>query len=203
VSEADEFSLHAIVFQDAGAAYEELASDGSQQKRRVYVRAVLAAIEALTHVLKQAALEQAEIDRTRFSNGEIAMLREESYSLDGEGKVSSRMRMISPPENFRFALAMVMKATLPGFQMVITAEEWNALKRATVIRNRLTHPRMAGEMTVTDEEIKQVHHAFVWANASAVRGLSQAVEVLLRETGKPVPARLDEIRRRWGVTSSR
>jgi hypothetical protein len=203
VSETDEFSLHAIVSDDARAAYEDLASDGSQRKRRVYVRAALAAIEALTHVLKQAALEQAAADPGRFLNGETAMLREETYSLDNKGGVASGMRVIPPPENFRFALAMVMKATLPGFSMVIQPADWEALKVATAVRNRLTHPRATSEMTVTDKEVALVHQAFVWVNASAVRGLSQAVEVLLRESAQPIPARLDEIRRRWGVPATK
>jgi len=103
MSEHDEHTLIRIVNDDVVKAYDDLKENDSGRKRRVYVRAVVAAIEAMTYLLKQAALERMATDPQRFSTGEIAMLREEVYYVDRKGAASTGLKIVPVPDNFRFA----------------------------------------------------------------------------------------------------
>jgi hypothetical protein len=56
----DEYSLHHLVHDDALEAWRELEVADSPRRRRAYVRTVFAAIEALTFMLKRAALRGSQ-----------------------------------------------------------------------------------------------------------------------------------------------
>lgn len=194
-----DYELHKIVYDDALAARNEVAMDDAQSRRRAYVRAAFAAIEALTYSLKQSALATARREPGLFSPGEIALLSDESYGLSHSGKVVASPKYLSTPDNFRFAVDMAMKATLKGFSLHVGVSGWEALKKATKLRNRLVHPKSAAEMHVTDEEMGAVDEAFFWVNDATIKSLSQAVAVLYRETGTPPAPEFLAIQERWKV----
>jgi hypothetical protein len=154
-------------------------------------------MEALTFILKQEALKIATRSPGLYSFAELAMLREESYAIGTKGEAYSSPKFTPMPETFRFTINMMMKGTLPGFAIHVGVPGWEALKKATAIRNRLAHPKAAPEMTVTDGELRCVQDAFFWVNDSTVKALAQAVEVLHHETGEPVPPELERIKQRW------
>ena len=183
-----EFELHRAVYDDAFDAWQDLASDDSPRRRRAYVRAALAGIEALTYILKQDALRRGTARPGIYSAAELAVLREEAYSLNSKGKAYATAKFVPVPDNFRFAVDMLMHGILPGFKLHVGVAEWECLRRAVAVRNRIVHPKATTDFAVADSDLSDVHTAFLWVNHSTVSSLVRAVEVLYQETGAaPAP----------------
>lgn len=193
----DEHALHTIVYDDALEAWQELAAGDSPRRRRAYIRTAFAAIEALTFMLKREALRSGDANPGLYTLGERSMLLEESYAIGSRGDVVASPKFTPTPANFRFAVDMMMRATLPGFTIHVGVPGWEALKKATIIRNRLVHPKSAAEMSVSDDDLKVVQDAFFWVNDSTVQSLAQAVEILIKETGQPASPELARMQERW------
>lgn len=193
----DEFELHRIVYDDALSAWTELVAEDNSIRRRSYVRTAFAAMEALTFQLKRFALRYADKNAGLFTAGELAMLREEAYSIGKKGKVLSSAKFASLPDNFHFAMNMAMKGVLPGINIHIDAQGWDALRSATAIRNRLVHPKAAAEMIVSDQDLQCVQDAFSWVNDYTVQGLVQALEFLQKRAGTADSPELTAFREQW------
>jgi len=65
-------------------------ADDSQANRRRLVRAMFAEIEGVCYRLNQIGASLAGLHPDMFSAGELALIREESYELDDQGRVRTR-----------------------------------------------------------------------------------------------------------------
>src|SRR5215471_15046290 len=94
--------------QDVGTALRRCKQDDSQFNRRTLVRTVFACIEAMTYGLKQDCLITLETSAGTLPVSElgplIALLKEETYSLDGKGEPQGQARFLPTDQNFRFAI---------------------------------------------------------------------------------------------------
>ena len=134
--------------------------------RRAYVRALFAQIEADIFVQKQGMLK----DTTGFSEAEIAMLREETYSID-RGKARIQTKFISIEDNFRFVLAMRNRNAKDKYQESFDGEGWHSLKKAIEIRNRLTHPKELADLTVSDSDMTLIRKAGFWVTRCSINAM--------------------------------
>jgi hypothetical protein len=78
--------------------------------RRGYVRASMAFVEGVTNALKRVALAAHESGAPLFSEGEVALLREESYRATDTGEVDTQSQLIPLSNNIRLALRAFAKA---------------------------------------------------------------------------------------------
>ena len=196
-----EHELHKAVVDDVTLSLEELAQEDSPWRRRSFVRAAFASIEALTFILKQDALRLADAQPSQYTVGQLALLREEGFSLNSKGEVHSSPRFIPSTENFRFAVDMVMQGLFPGFRLSVDVPEWTAFKRAVKVRNRIVHPKGVSDLTVSDEDKADVLTAFQWVNASTIRSLFNAYSARSKVQGSPLPPEVAEIGDRWKLMS--
>lgn len=153
---------------DAKAAYEAV---NTQFARRVYARSVFAFIEAVAHWMKSLALERP----ARFSNGELALLKDESYSVSESGEVYSQPRFLRTPENLRFATACLSRVLPSTPPLPIKGPEWRAFRDALTVRHRITHPKHHHDPDISDREMAvliETHQWFlVWTTSLAQKRL--------------------------------
>ena len=195
----DDYELHHLVYDDTLAMWSELQEADSPRARRSYVRTVLAAIEALTFMLKQKSVESTKSLPRRYTRAEAAMLRDETYAVNGKGDAYAVAKFTPTPESFRFAVKMLTKGFGSGTAIDSSSPGWAALKHAAGVRNRLVHPKAADDLAVSDEELRNVHDAFFWVNDVTMRSLIDAVELLQSALGREFMPDLQEVKARWSV----
>jgi hypothetical protein len=158
---SEEFFLQALS-DDVVQAIRDLDEEDSPCRRRALVRAVFANIEGTVYYLKIRTLRRAKGNFSRFSPAELAMLREETYSVNARGHARTRRRYTPIPENFRFTMSMFMRGVLPNFRLDLTDDGWVAFCESVEVRNRITHPKSAESLDVTRAEIDLVNKAYRW-----------------------------------------
>lgn len=96
------------------------------------------------------------------------MLREESFSLNGRGKIQIQQKFVPIDANIRFAFSMYGRAIGRAIELNCSGEEWHAFKNALAIRNRIVHPKSADELSITDDELACVRKATNWILATTL-----------------------------------
>jgi hypothetical protein len=119
--------------------------------RRTLVRNVFVFLEAACYGLKRIALHRNEVWEVEFSQAELALLKEEKYSLDEKGEAHTHdknfQRFIP---NLKFAFRCFAKAH--GLTIDLDLSKV-ALKDFEGIRNRITHPKQLSDLAISDAEI--------------------------------------------------
>jgi hypothetical protein len=131
----------------------------SQVERRLLVRSVFSFIEALIYRLKVGTLIEGP---GKLSAGEVALVKEEDYELDDSGTVKIRRARLRFLSNFRFAFKVAAKASEVDFDVDVSGGEWQALRDALSVRDRLMHPKLAADLMVTDDEVRNAMKAYHW-----------------------------------------
>jgi hypothetical protein len=162
---------------DIEEARKALDDNDSQFLRRGYIRALFAAIEGMTHFLKQYALEEGGRYRgSHYSDAEIAMLKEESYTVNSKGQASIQVKFIPIEDNFRFALDMFMRVYGTSLALELGGVGWHSFKKSLAIRNRITHPRRLADLAITDKELSAVRETHTWFDGTIGRHFEAAIE---------------------------
>jgi hypothetical protein len=131
-------------------------------RRRAFVRATLAFLEGTGSAMKRLALAMHEAGQAEFSPAELAILREETYELSDRGEPKTRVMKIRTLENVRFAVRSFAHAHQLDASLRVDGAGWQAVQQAIRIRDRLVHPRVSTDLTVTDDEIEIVNAAGKW-----------------------------------------
>jgi len=145
-------------------------SELSQPERRMYIRSTFATIEALTYVWKQIALEAHPDPRCPvITEAERAFAHEQEYKLTDKGDVEIRRTKIALEANIRFAFKLLAKSASISSELNVSGSEWQSLRRAIKIRDRITHPKHISDLTISDEECNDVSAAFGWVLISHIK----------------------------------
>jgi hypothetical protein len=166
--------------KDVGAASERLRQEDTPVARRSYTRAVFAEVEGITNYLKVLSLRTP----LSFSAAELAMLKEETYSVNDKGEAYAQLKFVRIEDNLLFALRMYLKdlSIVPNIKR--DDKGWSAFKKAVGIRNRVTHPRSLNDLLITDDELHEVSVANRWFAFTVVHNLLRAVDELRARTGE-------------------
>ncbi|MEI8292276.1 MAG: hypothetical protein WCH99_22625 [Verrucomicrobiota bacterium] len=131
--------------------------------RRMMVKNSFAWFEGTIYGIKRLAIHQFERKEVKFSNAELAMLREEKYELD-----YNTSEAVAKPNNYpkfnpnlRFAFRCLAKSCEAMF--TLDKNMMPLLKQFEGVRNRLTHPKHIKDLEVTNGELDiciRVHHWF-------------------------------------------
>jgi hypothetical protein len=78
------------------------------------------------------------------------------YEINERGEIVEAVAKISLAKNVRFALAMNRKARGISEPFDASVEWWSCFKRAIKVRDRLTHPKLPGDLDVSGEDIVAV-----------------------------------------------
>lgn len=140
--------------------------------RRSAVRANFAHMEAIVWNNKQLILrhalaldEQARLTGSGaaeplFHAGEVALLREEVYKLDETGEAKLEAAKGSLVANFKLMARAAARVYKTDYDATVTHAGVDILRKAIKIRDRLTHPKVATDMVVTDAEMVPIANAY-------------------------------------------
>jgi hypothetical protein len=153
---------HAMLVECIGAG--EAAEDGGiyaeyEFYARQLIRAVFAYIEATTFSVKAWSAGRCMELEIEISPQERYFAIDTEYDLNDRGEVVETIAKISLAKNVRFAIAMNRRAHGVAEPFDASVEWWSCLREAIRIRDRLTHPKLPGDLDVSGEDIVKVLRA--------------------------------------------
>lgn len=168
-----------LLVGDASDAFEQLKAENSPALRRSTVRAVFAAIEGLLWQLKSGL----DAPPAGESIGELAVLREETYSVDERGVLRTRPYYLPLPQTIRFLTRLVQRAR-PAYNLDFNHPGWTYLLASLEVRHRLTHPKTLEDLNVSEEELGQLSAAFAWFLAFVIEASYEHVQFMREVTDR-------------------
>jgi hypothetical protein len=141
--------------------------------RRSFIRAACSVIEGAIFCLKDAALNTFGESEHMLSAAERALLREESYKLNDNGKAMTRPSFIPITSNIIFAFTMYARAHKLDYALILGDGGWIDFRGAVKIRNRLMHPKGLEDLMVSEDEQDVVAAASIWVGRNLVTILKQ------------------------------
>lgn len=158
-------AMYAVLFADVVAAKELLTITAvdTQFARRTLVRAYFALFEGLSFLLRQITLAT---DGGRF----VILTPEESTMLQ------EKQRYLKLKDSLTQSLRYYAKCHRPTpYKPNHRSPGWQAMIEAIEVRDRVTHPKSASSVLITDAEHKQMLNAGLWW-ADSVRELLMLCE---------------------------
>jgi hypothetical protein len=148
-----------VMVDDITAASDDLSRDDNQYRRRVYVRAIFAHMEAVVYQYKQVLLLAPSL----YSLGELAILREENYNLDPQGNVVTKNDKFVPlKQNYRFTVELFSRYGMPYFTLDCSGTGYQEFGKALQIRHDITHPKDSALIEISDDRLRTVTEAYAW-----------------------------------------
>ncbi len=137
----------------------ELQNLEAQFHRRLMVRVLFTAFEGYAFHLRRRALDVGNHARYQFSKTELQKLTEREEKRTPAGEVKVRSFYLRSKEAFTFSVgifARVMGVPQPELPSV------DDLDIAFAVRDRLTHPKKAGDFNITDTEYPAIARLAIW-----------------------------------------
>lgn len=84
------------------------------------------------------------------------------FYLNGKGNPLSRERFLKTKEGFLFSFHILAMALQSSFILDIANSGWESFQELLEVRNRITHPKVAEDLIVSDTDIKHLRKAVAW-----------------------------------------
>lgn len=153
------FEMFFVLIDDVFLHQKEIEHSNNLCSKRAYVRSVFSLIEGITYRMKQVALL---CSGTNLTGSDIALLKEEIYSLNSTGLPVVKILLVPTLPNLRFSFYIISKTYNSNYKLIVSGKGWVAIKKALLIRHRLTHPKNINDITVNDDDLDCVNRAFKW-----------------------------------------
>lgn len=127
---------------------------------RQLIRAIFAFIEGVTFSVKVNAAELCIQNKRDISDAERFFATDTDYMLTDKGQVIARPAHIRLSDNIRFAFALQEKALGLSDHFDASVEWWSCFKSSVQVRDRLTHPKLPGDIDVSGQEIVDALKAY-------------------------------------------
>lgn len=164
----DLIELSKTLSEDAAEALELYRFATPEFCARTMVRTLSADYEARIHFLAELLLGLYRADSKSFAltENEVQILKSTTVNIKRDGAVSESQRFYPFRERMLFVLKLAARILNPGAAPDTQDKRWVSVKRFIGIRNRLTHPKKANDLHITDEEIDQLNAAQDWIRDS-------------------------------------
>lgn len=152
-------AIDAVLLADCRRASEEAHGKSDPYLDRVYVRAAIAAIEGIMTTRRAqvaSVLQQTPAVADKFSATELKHLRD-----DKQWKYAGGLAQ-------RVAMALNYYVRPFGGALRFDREDdegWESFKKGIDVRNRITHPKRAGDLQLSQEDSHHVTAALLWTMA--------------------------------------
>jgi hypothetical protein len=133
-----------------------------QTFRRILVRACWSHIEAVVFGLKQMVLTACTLGSEELGAKTQAFLRESEISVDGWGNATVRIIRTDTLKNVKLSLKLASKYFDVPWKPNFRAKAWGQLAESLELRHRLTHPKSAAALFVSDSETEALRDGFLW-----------------------------------------
>ena len=150
------------ITDDLSVAEKQLGQSNNQPLRRQYLRAFVTLVEGVSYINRRLALMAYDLGQAKFSNSELSVLKEEQYQLKDNGEAIARPRLLPLKANFRFTWTMYARAFKKTKPLPFEGPVWAEFTKVIEMRNRITHPRKASDMELSDEELQTLRKVARW-----------------------------------------
>jgi len=149
--------------KDIKSLMNEYQDDWSSQPfRRMFVRACWALIEGEVFCLKQFTLRACELGGKSLTSSEHKLLSEVLMLGDDSGRIKREDVRGSTHENLKQTLKIATSKFELGWTPDFSNQGWALLRRSLDLRHRITHPKIAAELAISDDELDLHRSGFAW-----------------------------------------
>ena len=130
---------------------------------RMYTRAVFAMIEGSCENLCQQALV-AEVNKLhqQILPGRLSVLAGKTYFVNEKGDIEAQEIRIRFLHHVLLALNSYAEAQEASYRTKKGGAEWDKIKAAASVRDRITHPKNLTSLEISEEEISNINFIFRW-----------------------------------------
>ena len=169
-------ALTNVLDRDVVSARSVLLMGDSQFARRQLARVVVADIEATVGSMIQVAVRIHHPGTEPFTAAEYELLQERVAELRDENAPFQPTARLTTKANIRFAFSVFTRALNTDYSLPTDDAAWTSVMGAIAIRDRITLPKSAKELEISDDELRMLHEADVWFDercAEAIRSTGQ------------------------------
>lgn len=157
--------VFAVLEADVDAALAEGRREDTPYAQRALVRAHFAAVEGLSFQLRQVTIATLQ-GTSLLTPIELALLKEETYSINEAGRPRASEKFLKFPESFLFSMRCYAKNHGAEFDVDTGGAGWQAMREANAVRNRVTHPKSLESLTLTEGDLTALVNAAEWSRAT-------------------------------------
>lgn len=182
-------SLLKVLTADIACCENKLDGEDKQFWRRAYIRTSYSLIEGFCDLVREKTFHFAATlgDNGRINVTDIYLLSDETYRISNNGKIEPEVQRV--PFINRVAFTIRMFAKYANVPLEVFGESgWEQFKKATGVRNRLTHPKSMEDLTITDEDLRVFHIGRDWFYGNVV-DVIQRTNILKSDAPLPPPVR--------------
>lgn len=152
-----------LLLADINSLVDVYESDWSSQPlRRMFVRSCWALIEGEAYRVKQFTLRACELGGKSLPADEHTFLSEVQMVADQSGVVTKSDVRKGSLENLKQTLKIATCKFELGWNPDFSNQGWKQLRRSLDLRNRITHPKTAVELVISDDELDAHRSGFAW-----------------------------------------
>jgi hypothetical protein len=142
------------------------------------IRTLFAAIEGYTWLYRERVIEVAR-SMDALTVEEEAALSEVTYQVTEQGKITRQPRYLSMLAAFRLITRIASRLDT-ALAIRFDTDDWERLRAAISIRNRITHPKKRSDLEISDQDLASAQSAFFWLLDTAMGAMEAANAALHR-----------------------
>lgn len=154
-------------------------SQDNQANRRTFIRTAFASLEGISWLYRNHVVEVLR-DLEMLTREEETALDEFQHFVTPDGQITSQRKLFSIPSNIRLATRLASRANT-NFTVDFGVLGWEKFNLAVIIRNRVTHPKKAGDLFVSDEDIEDCRAGLFWLVDLVRAGMNASNQALQNE----------------------
>jgi hypothetical protein len=152
-----------LLIRDIESLVDVFHDDWSHQSfRRMFVRACWTLIEGEVFCLKQFTLRACELGGKSLTSSEHKLLSEVLMLGDDSGRLKREAVRESTHENLKQTLKIATSKFELGWTPDFSNQGWASLRRSLDLRHRVTHPKIAAELAISNGELDAHRSGFAW-----------------------------------------
>ena len=156
-------AVSGVLLQDIESLVAAYRHDWSiQPLRRMFVRAYWSMIEGEVYCMKQFVLRACELGDKSLSAEEHVFLSESRVIVDEQGAASLKHAHIDALSNLKQTLKIAASKFDLDWVPNFSTQGWEKLALSLELRHRITHPKVAAELVVSESELDIHKDAFAW-----------------------------------------
>lgn len=135
----------------------------SQIKRRGLIRAIFAYIEGnIFKIKEEIVIEESHKQDPTLEIEEIILLKEKTPYINDRGKVKSTAKYNELSANIKFTLNCYAKSAQINHSLDLNGLEWKCIIESIAVRNRITHPKNASELEISEDELVKAFISYMY-----------------------------------------
>lgn len=171
-----------ILITDVDCSIEKFNQDDNQFTRRSFIRNVFSFIEGNIYMLKQEILVKLRHSRLiKLEPEEILALKEESPSVDKNGKIKAITKYVDLLSNIRVTFRYYTKIFDFKYDLDVSKNYWHIFQSSLKVRHRITHPKVESDMNISDQELVDTYISYFWFKQCVINMLTLKAKAMKEE----------------------